>query len=134
MAMATEVNTDATGVVIRGYDPVAYFTEGRPVPGRTDLYAEYGGAKYLFATPENRDAFKANPEAYAPQYGGYCAFGVSMAKKFDIDPASWKIVDKRLYLNLNPAILEKWSTDAHDYIQKAEKNWPQIRRIAVSEL
>jgi hypothetical protein len=57
-----------------------------------------------------------------------------MAKKFDIDPASWKIVDKRLYLNLNPAILEKWSTDAHDYIQKAEKNWPQIRGRAASEL
>ncbi len=104
MALATEVNTDATGVVIRGYDPVAYFTEGRPVPGRPDIYGEYGGGKYLFATPENFDAFNTNPEAYVPQYGGFCAFGISMAKKFDIDPASWKIVDKKLYLNLNSAI------------------------------
>lgn len=134
MALATEINTDATGVVIRGYDPVAYFTAGRPVPGRSDIYVEYGGGKYLFATPENRDAFNANPSAYVPQYGGYCAFGVSMPKKFDIDPASWRIVDNKLYLNLNPMILEKWSADALGYIQKAEENWPQIRAKAVSDL
>jgi YHS domain-containing protein len=130
----TEVNTDVTGVVIRGYDPVAYFTEGRPVPGRSDLSVEYAGGKYLFATPANRVAFTANPAAYAPQYGGYCAFGVALGKKFDIDPASWRIVDRKLYFNLNPAILEKWSADAHEYIQKAETNWPQIREKAASEL
>jgi YHS domain-containing protein len=134
MALPLEVNIDATGVVIRGYDPVAYFTEGRPIAGRSDLSVDYGGGKYLFATSANRDAFKANPEAYVPQYGGYCAFGVAMEKKFDIDPASWRIVDKKLYFNLNPAILEKWSADAKDYIQKAEKNWPQIREKAASDL
>ena len=92
MAQSEEVNTDATGFVIRGYDPVAYFTEGRPVPGRSDLSVEYKGGNYLFATAANRDAFKANSEKYAPRYGGYCAYGVAVGKKFDIDAASWRIV------------------------------------------
>jgi YHS domain-containing protein len=129
-----EVNTDATGFVIRGYDPVAFFTEGRPVPGRSDLSAEYKGGTYLFATAANRDAFKANPEKYAPRYGGYCAYGVAVGKKFDIDAASWRIEDGKLYFNLNPVILEKWSTDAKGYIRKSEENWPQIRGKAPSEL
>jgi YHS domain-containing protein len=134
MAPSVEVNADATGLVIRGYDPVAYFTEGRPVPGRSDISMEYGGAQYLFSSTANRDAFKADPEKYVPQYGGYCAFGVAMGKKFDIDPASWRIVDDKLYFNLNPSILEKWSADAKGYINKSEKNWPQIRGKAASEL
>jgi hypothetical protein len=111
-----DVNTDATGLVIRGYDPVAYFTAGRPVPGRSDLWVEY------------------YPEKYLPQYGGYCAFGVAMGKKFDIDPGSWRIVDGRLYFNLNPTILEKWSADTKGYIPKSEKYWPKIRDKAASEL
>jgi YHS domain-containing protein len=108
MAQSVEVNTDVTGFVVRGYDPVAYFTEGRPVPGCSDFSVEYEGGKYLFATAANRDTFKAKPEKYAPQYGGYCAYGVAVAKKFDIDPSSWRIVDGKLYFNLNPAVLEKW--------------------------
>ena len=79
----------------------------RPVPGRSDLEVEYKGGKYLFVSPENSDEFKANPEKYLPQYGGYCAFGVAMGKKFDIDPGSWRIVDEKLYFNLNPMILEE---------------------------
>jgi YHS domain-containing protein len=129
-----EVNTDATGVVIRGYDPVAYFTEGRPVPGRSDLSVENGAGKYLFATAANRDAFKADPEKFTPQYGGYCAYGVAVGKKFDIDPSSWRIVDGKLYFNLNPMILEKWSEDAKGYIRKSEENWTKIRAKAASEL
>jgi YHS domain-containing protein len=134
MGQSVEVNADATGLVIRGYDPVAYFTEGRPVPGRPDISVEYGGAKYLFSSTANREAFNADPEKYRPQYGGYCAFGVAMAKKFDIDPASWRIVDGKLYFNLNPSILERWSADTKGYINKSEKNWPQIRGKAASEL
>jgi YHS domain-containing protein len=130
----SEVNTDATGFVIRGYDPVAFFTEGRPVPGRSDFSAEYKGGTYLFATAENRDAFKANPEKYAPRYGGYCAYGVAVGKKFDIDSSSWRIVDGKLYFNLNPMILDKWSEDTKGYIRKSEENWPQIRAKAPSEL
>jgi YHS domain-containing protein len=134
MAPSVEINADATGLVIRGYDPVAYFTEGRPVPGRSEISVEYGGAKYLFSSTANRDAFNAAPQKYVPQYGGYCAFGVAMSKKFDIDPASWRIVDGKLYFNLNPSILEKWSADAKGYINKSEKNWPQIRGKAPTEL
>ena len=134
MANAYEINTDATGLVIRGYDPVAYFTEGRPMPGNPDLSVEYGGGKYLFATTANRDAFKTDPEKYAPQYGGYCAYGVAVGKKFDIDPSSWRIVDGKLYVNLNPMILGKWGADTKGYIKKSEENWPQIRAKAPSDL
>jgi len=125
---------DPTGFVIRGYDPVAFFTEGRPVPGRSDFSAEYKGGTYLFATAANRDAFKANPEKYAPRYGGYCAYGVAVGKKFDIDAASWRIVDGKLYFNLNPVILEKWSAEANEYIRKSEESWPQIRSKTQAEL
>jgi YHS domain-containing protein len=134
MAHSTEINVDATDLVIRGYDPVAYFSEGRPVPGRSDLSVEHKGGKYLFATTANRDTFKANPEKYVPQYGGYCAYGVAVGKKFDIDPSSWRIVDGKLYFNLNPMILEKWSADTKGYIRKSEENWPKIRGKAPSEL
>jgi YHS domain-containing protein len=134
MEHSTEVNTDATGVVIRGYDPVAYFTEGRPVPGRPDLSVEYQGGKYLFATAANRDAFNANPEKYVPQYGGYCAYGVAKGKKFDIDPSSWRIVDGKNYFLLNPAILKEWSAKAKEYLHKSEENWPRISSKTPSEL
>ena len=134
MAAAHEINTDATGLVIRGYDPVAYFTEGRPVAGNPNLSVEYGGGKYLFATAANREAFKADPGKYVPQYGGFCAYGIAVAKKFDIDPASWRIVDGRLFFNLNPMILEKWGADTKGYIRKSEENWPQIRGKAPSDL
>jgi YHS domain-containing protein len=134
MANSNGINLDATGFVIRGYDPVAYFTEGRPVPGLADLSVEYAGGKYLFATAANRDAFKANPGKYVPQYGGYCAYGVAVGKKFDVDPSSWRIVDGKLYLNLNPVILEKWSADTKGYLRKSEENWPRISAKAPSEL
>lgn len=130
MAHSADLNMDATGFVIRGYDPVAYFTEGRPVPGHSDLSVEYEGGKYLFATAANRDTFKGNPKKYVPQYGGYCAYGIAVGKKFDIDPSSWRIVDGKLYFNLNPVILEKWGADTKGYIRKSEVNWPKIRAKA----
>lgn len=129
-----DINTDATGVVIRGYDPVAYFMEGRPVPGRSDLEVEHEGGKCLFVTAAHREEFKANPEHYVPRYGGYCAYGVAMGKKFDIDPASWRIVDGKLYFNLNPLILEQWSSDARGYIRTSEANWPRIREKTPDEI
>ena len=122
-----ETNTDATGVVLHGYDPVAYFTDGRPVPGDEQFSADHAGGKYLFSTAANRDAFLAAPRKYAPQYGGYCAFGVAIGKKFDVDPASFKIVDGKLYLNLNPQVLKKWSADVSRYLSESEMNWPMIR-------
>ena len=129
-----EANTDATGVVLRGYDPVAYFTQGKPVAGDEQFNAEHAGGKYLFSTAANRDAFIANPAKYAPQYGGYCAFGVAEGKKLDIDPNSFTVVDGKLYLNLNPQVLKKWSADTAGYLKKSEPNWPKIRDKSASEL
>lgn len=129
-----ELNIDASGLVIRGYDPVAYFLEGRPIAGRPNLPVEYKGGKYLFSSPANQGLFKENPEKYLPQYGGYCAFGVFEGKKFDIDPASWRIVDGKLYFNLNPMILDIWSADLKKHLQESERNWPKIRDKAPSEL
>lgn len=134
MKPSTAVNTDATGLVIRGYDPVAYFAEGKAVAGRPEYSAEFEGGNYLFATAANRDAFTAEPGKYAPQYGGYCAYGVAVGKKFDVDAGSWRIVDGRLYFNLNPMILEKWGADLADYLHQSEENWPKIRNREPSEL
>jgi YHS domain-containing protein len=134
MTNPAELNTDATGLVIRGYDPVAYFTQGRPIPGRSDLSVEYEGGKYLFASPANRDMFRENPEKYMPQYGGFCAYGIAIAKKFDIDPSSWRIVDGKLYFNLSPSILEKWSADIKGYLRASQENWPKIRSKTPQEL
>ncbi|MDU0460735.1 MAG: YHS domain-containing (seleno)protein [Geobacteraceae bacterium] len=134
MTRSVEVNTDVTGMVIRGYDPVAFFTQGRAVPGSPEFSTEYGGGTYLFATAVNRDTFRADPERYAPRYGGFCAYGVAVGKKFDIDAGSWRIKDDKLYFNLNPQILETWSKDVDGYISKSEDNWPLIRSKDASEL
>jgi YHS domain-containing protein len=127
------VNVDVTGVMIRGYDPVAFFTEGRAVAGRPDHSMEHEGGKYLFASAANRAAFAADPEKYAPQAGGFCAYGVAIGKKLDIDPASWSIVDGKLYFCLNPVIHESFNADTATYIRKAEENWARMRDGAPSE-
>jgi hypothetical protein len=84
------------------------------------------GAKWFFATAANRDLFESDPEKYAPQYGGYCAYAVAMGKTADIDPNAWKIVDGKLYLNYNQEIQVKWLEDVPGYIQKADMNWPGV--------
>jgi YHS domain-containing protein len=91
-----------TGLAFRGYDPVAYCTDGRPVMSQTIYSAVHSGATYRFATQPHLHAFEANPEKYVPHYGGFCAYGVAVGAKFDRDPMLWKIVDGKLYLNLNP--------------------------------
>ncbi len=127
MALAgVEVNTDKGGVAIHGYDPVAYFTEEAPVEGDPAYTASYEGATYHFASAENRDRFEADPAAYAPAYGGYCAFGVSVGRKFDVDPTAWKVVDGTLYLNLNHDVQRRWSQDVPGHIARADDQWPQI--------
>jgi YHS domain-containing protein len=122
------------GLALRGYDPVAYFTEGKPVIGTATYTATYNGATYQFATEAHLQAFKANPAQYVPQYGGFCAFGVAVGAKFDGDPEIWKIEDGKLYLNLNPAIQEQWEKDIPGHITKADTNWPVIKDRAPAEL
>lgn len=120
------VNVTSDGVAIKGYDPVSYFTEGRPVKGKKEFQYEWEGAKWRFASAEHRDLFKADPGKYAPQYGGYCAYAVSQGKTADIDPDAWNIVDGRLYLNLSKDVQKIWSRDIPGYIRKADRNWPRI--------
>jgi YHS domain-containing protein len=126
-ALAEKVNVDRDGIAIHGYDPVAYFTEGRPVEGRAEVTAEHGGAIYRFASAEHRDMFRADSERFAPRYGGFCAYGVAQGYTPDIDPNAWAVVDDRLYLNLNPAIQRRWQQDVPGYIEKADANWPRLR-------
>ncbi|NEP15496.1 MAG: YHS domain-containing protein [Leptolyngbya sp. SIO4C1] len=114
------------GVAIRGADSVAYFTVGEYVPGSADFTHDWGGATWQFASAENRDLFASNPEQYAPQYGGFCAWAVSQGSVAPIDPTAWRIVDDRLYLNVSPSIQERWEKDIPGNIAKADQNWPGV--------
>ena len=120
------VNKTWLGNAIEGYDPVAYRTMGEPVEGSSDFEHEWMGATWRFANAEHRDLFAADPERYAPAYGGYCAYGVSLGRKPGIDPAAWDIVDDRLYLNLNLDIPARWRQDRPGYIETANAIWPTI--------
>jgi YHS domain-containing protein len=122
------VNVTSDGVAIKGYDPVAYFTDQRPVKGTEAFAYSWSGARWLFASAEHRDRFKADPERYAPRYGGYCAFAVSQGKTANIDPAAWTIYEGRLYLNLNKKFQHIWEKDIPGYIRKADEQWPKITK------
>jgi len=121
------VNSSLFGrTAIHGYDPVAYFADGKPVAGKAEFELTWSGAKWRFVSAEHREAFKQSPEKYAPQYGGYCAYAVSQGRLADIDPEAWAIVDGKLYLNYDDEIQQKWKADIPGYITKADKNWPGV--------
>ena len=120
------VNTDAANLALRGYDPVAYFTAGAPTMGMARYSAKFNGATYHFASAENLKKFKASPAAFAPQYGGFCAMGVALEKKLDGDPMVWKVVDNKLYLNVNQDVAVAWNRDIPGNLNKANEQWPQI--------
>jgi YHS domain-containing protein len=114
------------GVAIAGYDPVAYFLDGRPVKGLPEHRAEYKGSVFHFASRAHRDAFAAEPARFAPRYDGFCAFGVARGYKAKIDPAAFSIVDGRLYLNYDLEVREEWSRDIPGLVAKADRNWPRV--------
>ncbi|MFA6961848.1 MAG: YHS domain-containing (seleno)protein [Opitutaceae bacterium] len=120
------VNTTFLGVAIKGYDPVAYFTVGKPTKGDSDFSYGWNGAEWRFASAANRDLFKAMPEKYAPQYGGYCAWAVSRGYTAGIEPDAWKIVNNKLYLNYSMKVQAQWLENIPDNIAKADENWPKI--------
>jgi YHS domain-containing protein len=120
------VNKTSDGVAIKGYDPVAYFTDRKPVKGSRDFEYVWMGAKWRFSNARHKDPFIKDPDKYAPKYGGYCTYAVSQGTTADIDPDAWNIVDGRLYLNLSKKIKDKWSKDIPGYIKKADENWPKI--------
>ncbi|MGE3289760.1 MAG: YHS domain-containing (seleno)protein [Geminicoccaceae bacterium] len=129
-----DLNQNDQGVMLHGYDPVAYFTAGAPAQGSPEFSAEYDGATYLFVSTSNRDAFLAQPAAYVPAYGGFCAMGTALEKKLDGDPQVWRIVDGRLYLNVNTDVQKRWSEDVPGNIAKADATWPQIRDVPADVL
>lgn len=116
----------ASKAAVNGYDTVAFFTDSKPVNGSPFISAEYKGATYFFATEDHKKLFTANPAKYAPQFGGYCAFGVAIDKLFPVDISTWQVRDGKLYLNLNPDILKKFNEDAAGNVAKADKNWPGL--------
>jgi YHS domain-containing protein len=116
----------ANGAAIGGYDAVAYFTEKKPVKGNPQFSVEWKGAVWHFASAANRDAFKAAPANYAPQYGGYCAYGAAQGLAVAVDPLQWRVVDGKLYLNVNKNVQDRWLKDIPGYIEAANKNWPDI--------
>lgn len=111
---------------IRGYDPVAYFTEKQPVKGSKEFVFEYKGAKWMFSSQENLEAFKDNPEKYTPQYGGYCAYAVARGTTASIKPEYFTIDDGKLYLNYSKSVYKRWVKDKEGYIEKANGNWPKV--------
>ncbi|MDP4150240.1 MAG: YHS domain-containing (seleno)protein [Bacteroidota bacterium] len=115
------------GKAIKGYDPVAFFTQSKPVKGADSLSYSWNGATWLFSSRQNLQRFKADPAKYAPQYGGYCAYGTSQGHKAPTEVDTWTIVNNKLYLNYSQKVKAEWTKDEAGYIQKADKQWPQIK-------
>lgn len=133
---------DGTGYAVSGYDVVAYFDldqspvgQAQPsgVPGLASITADYNGATFAFSTEANRDAFVANPEKYAPQFDGHCAFGVSKGGKVPGNPNLWRIVDGKLYLNITKNVVSFWEEDIPGNINLADGNWVSIEDKPASE-
>lgn len=112
-----------SGVAIRGYDPVAYFTEGTPTQGSDEFTTQWQDATWKFASEENLALFEEDPKRYAPQYGGYCAYGVAQGYLVKIEPENWSIVDDKLYLNYDDEVQSKWEVDIPGFIKSAEENF-----------
>lgn len=126
-AMAAEPSIyNEGGLAVGGTDVVAYFTEGTPTGGSPDITHDHMGVTWRFASEANRDAFIADPEAYMPQYGGYCAFAVSRGYTASTVRDAWTIVDGKLYLNFSLSVRSRWERDIPGNIAKGDANWPSV--------
>jgi YHS domain-containing protein len=114
------------GVAVGGYDPVAYFTEEKPVKGSEDFTLQHAGATWRFASAENRATFEADPAKYSPQYGGYCAYAVAKGSTAKAEPDAWTIHDGKLYLNFDKSVQAIWEKDIPGYVTQADANWPSV--------
>ena len=114
------------GVAINGYDPVAYFTESRPVKGDAAIRSDWEGATLQFASAENKAIFDGDTEKYAPKYGGYCAYAVSEGATAPTDPEAWTVHEGRLYLNFSVDVRGLWRQDIPGNVAKADANWPGV--------
>lgn len=116
-----------SNLAVGGYDPVAYFVEKKARKGNKMYHYEYMDASYRFVSEENLELFKKNPDAYLPQYGGYCAWAVANGYTYRASPKHWSIVDGKLYLNFNGKVKNMWSEDTELRIAQGDKNWPNVR-------
>lgn len=122
----TLLNLNRKGVILKGYDPVAFYTENKPVQGSPAFQIKYKGAIYYFESAANKNIFEQNPEHYIPQFGGFCAYAVSLGKTADIDVQTFSIVQGRLLLQYDQEVFEKWKKDVEGNLKKADKNWLQL--------
>ena len=116
-----------SGFAVNGYDVVAYFKDSKAVKGSEDLAFQWNNATWLFSSQENLEDFTMSPEKYAPQYGGYCAFGTAEGHKAPTQPDAWTIVDGKLYLNYDKGVQSQWLKDTAGFILKADINWPDVK-------
>src|SRR5262249_41525050 len=123
---ANPIFQDDHGLAIHGYDAVAYFNEKKPVKGKSEFQYKWMGATWMFAGAKSRDAFIKDPNQYAPQYGGYCAYGMSYGYAVTTEPDAWSVIDGKLYLNHDLDVQKKWNKDIPGFIKLADDNWPKI--------
>lgn len=116
------------GKAIRGYDAVAFFKESKPVKGYDSLAYTYKEVQWLFSSEENLEAFKASPEHFAPQYGGYCAYGTADGHKATTRPETWTIINDKLYFNYNIKVKQLWDENRTPLIEQADKQWPAVKQ------
>jgi hypothetical protein len=122
----SKINTNESAYAIDGYDPVAYFEEGKAVHGKVELAYDHRGARWLFSNEARRQKFIKTPAAFAPQYDGYCAYGVSRGNLVTVDPRAWTVRDGKLYLNYSLEIRKQWLSDVQARIQKADAIFPTL--------
>ncbi|MFT3936077.1 MAG: YHS domain-containing (seleno)protein [Chitinophagaceae bacterium] len=115
------------GAAIHGYDAVAYFTQAKAIKGDSSISYNWNNANWYFVSRENKELFKSAPEKYAPQYGGYCAYGLSAGHKAPTDPQAWMVVDGKLYLNYSKGVQQVWIKKQQEFIDKANTNWPTLK-------
>lgn len=125
---AEPINKTADGVALKGYDAVAYFKDGQAVRGSDEFAYEWMSSKWYFASEANRGLFASDPEKYAPQYGGYCAWAVGHEYTAPGDPTVWKIFEGKLYLNYNKDVQKMWEKDIPGLTKKGDENWPRLIR------
>ena len=133
-AQSVAAGEEKLSVAVSGYDVVGYFTESKAIKGSTNFVAYDSGQTYLFSNEKHRDLFTANPTKYKPAYGGFCAMGVAMKRKFPIDPEAWHIHEGELYLNLNKDVQKSWLADVPGFISQANGNWTEIKGVPAEKL
>lgn len=120
------LNLDRKGIAIQGYDPVAFFTDGRPVKGDPQFQSDYRGARYYFASSEHKAMFEKDPARYEPQFGGYCAYGVSHGARAPVKIEAWQIVNGRLLMQYDLSVKDEFNKDQQGTLKKADQNWPGL--------